>query len=55
MLLGDLGFVVSWKKCSCPSTNVRYLGILVDSVSMSLSLPYDKLAKLRRELEFFQH
>ena len=54
-LLGDLGFIVSWKKCSSPSKCVRYLGILIDSVEMSLSLPPDKLLKLRNELEFFQY
>ena len=53
-LLGDLGFCVSWKKCASPSTCVRYLGILIDSVTMSLSLPDDKLLKLKGELEFFK-
>ena len=53
-ILGDLGFLVSWKKCSTPSTCVRYLGILINSVSMSLSLPEDKLLKMRAELLFFQ-
>ena len=52
-LLGELGFIVSWKKCSTPSTCVRYLGILIDSVSMTLSLPQDKLDKLKCELQFF--
>ena len=52
-LLGDLGFLVSWKKCSTPSTSVRYLGIIIDSVNMTLSLPDDKLVKLRKELDFF--
>ena len=54
-LLGDLGFLISWKKCSTPSTCVRYLGILLDSVEMSLCLPQDKMIKLHRELEFFRH
>ena len=53
-LLGDLGFYVSWKKCSTPDTCVRYLGILIDSIGMSLSLPEDKLVRLRAELEFFK-
>ena len=54
-LLGELGFYVSWKKCSSPSTCVRYLGILIDSQNMSLSLPQDKLDKLKNELEFFKN
>ena len=53
-LLGDLGFITSWKKCSTPSKLVRYLGILIDSSSMSLSLPKDKLDKLHAELLFFK-
>ena len=52
-LLGELGFVVSWKKCSSPSTTVRYLGIIIDSESLCLSLPEDKLLKLSAELQFF--
>ena len=53
-LLGELGFYVSWKKCASPSKQVRYLGIIIDSVSMCLSLPEDKLVKLTKELEFFR-
>ena len=52
-LLGDLGFNVSWKKCTPPSQNVRFLGIDFDSSEMTLSLPLDKLQKLHCELEFF--
>ena len=53
-LLGSLGFRVSWKKCSTPSTLTRYLGIIFDSESMKLSLPTDKLEKLHSELNFFK-
>ena len=53
-LLGQLGFNVSWKKCTTPSTSVSYLGILFDSIEYSLSLPKEKLCKLRRELDFFK-
>ena len=53
-LLGDLGFNVSWRKCSPPSRKIRYLGIDIDSTNMSLSLPKDKLDKLVTELEFFE-
>ena len=52
-LLGDLGFAVSWKKCSTPSTSVRYLGIIINSIDLTLSLPKDKLMKMKKELEFF--
>ena len=53
-LLGQLGFQVSWKKCSSPSQCTRYLGILFDSVNMRLLLPEDKLSKLANELRFFE-
>ena len=54
-LLGDLGFNVSWKKCFPPSQNIRYLGIDIDSIHMTLSLPDDKMDKLHTELEFFNN
>ena len=53
-LLGQLGFNVSWKKCSSPSRSTRYLGIIFDSVDMCLILPDDKIDKLRSELKFFE-
>ena len=52
-LLGQLGFCVSWNKCSSPSTSTRYLGIVFNSHDMTLSLPEDKLQKLHHELTFF--
>ena len=54
-LLGQLGFRVSWKKCSSPSTFIKYLGINFNSVTMELSLPEDKLRKLHQEMEFFDN
>ena len=41
-----LGFAISFKKLSSPSTSTRFLGIIIDSVKMNLSLPRDKLEKL---------
>lgn len=52
-LLGDLGFQVSWKKCIGPATTVQYLGVLFNSLDMTLSLPEHKLADIHRELCFF--
>lgn len=52
-LLGEFGFFVNWDKCSSPSTYCTYLGIAVDSVSMQISLPQEKLLKLHKEIEFF--
>lgn len=53
-LLGQLGFMVAWSKCSSPSTTCVFLGIQIDSNRMSMSLPQEKLQKLLAELEFFQ-
>lgn len=52
-LLGDLGFNVNWNKCVSPNTSIRYLGIIFNSIDMSLSLPEDKMTKLRKEIQFF--
>ena len=53
-LLGQLGFSVSWKKCTSPSQTSRYLGVIFDSVNMRLILPEDKMNKLFSELRFFE-
>lgn len=52
-ILGSLGFLVSFKKCSTPSTCVTYLGIEFDSVSMSIALPKEKLDAMIGEFRFF--
>ena len=54
-LLGQMGFHVSWKKCSSPSQVTQYLGILFDSINMRLVLPQQKIDKLYSELDFFQN
>ena len=54
-LLGQLGFHVSWKKCTSPATSIRYLGIIFDSISMEMSVPQDKLDKLHSEIKFFDN
>ena len=45
-LLHSLEFNVSWKKVVSPSQRVTFLGIKLDSVSMSLHLPSNKLDQL---------
>ena len=52
-LLRDLGFHIAYKKVVSPSTVVTYLGIQIDSLSMTLKLPPSKMEKLHMELEFF--
>ena len=48
--LRRIGFCISWKKLESPSRCVKFLGILIDSVSMSLSLPKQKVEKLESEI-----
>lgn len=45
----------AWKKCSSPSKCSRYLGITFNSNRMEITLPEDKLCKLRKELDYFQN
>ena len=45
-ILRRLGFAVSWKKVSPPSTCTTFLGICIDSEKMNLSLPDGKIDKL---------
>ena len=53
-LLHTLGFQVAWKKVVPPAQKVIYLGILLDSISMTLSLPQVKLDKLSLLLQDFK-
>ena len=45
-VLGNFGFTISWKKCASLSRQVKYLGLTFDSVTMTISLPSDKMLKL---------
>lgn len=46
--------MIAWSKCCSPSTTCTFLGVEIDSVRMSMSLPTDKMCKLVNELSFFQ-
>lgn len=49
-LLQELGFRIKWEKCQLePTQRVKFLGFIVDSVKMTLSLPHDKIHKIRKE------
>ena len=43
-LFGELGLPLTTSKTQYPSTSVKWLGIIVDSHNLSLSVPEDKLA-----------
>ena len=45
-VLRAMGFEISWKKVSQPSTTTVFLGICINSIKMSLSLPLEKISKL---------
>ena len=47
-VLSSLGFQINWdKSLLIPSQNILHLGYLWDSKSMSISLPVDKLSKIK--------
>ena len=50
-LLRKLGFMIHWGKVVDPTTRITFLGIELDSNSMTLSLPQEKLQLLRQELQ----
>ena len=44
------GVLVAQEKCEGPATTITYLGIEIDSLTMELRLPEDKLRRIRGEL-----
>ena len=52
-LLRKLGFSIHWGKVVDPTHCITFLGIELDSVSMSLSLPHSKLDSFKLELQEF--
>lgn len=52
-LLRSLGFSISYSKVVPPCTRLVFLGILIDSVSMTLSLPHEKVVELEALLTHF--
>ncbi len=52
-LLRSLGFAVAWSKVEGPRTALVFLGILINSVSMTLELPHSKLISFKSLLISF--
>lgn len=48
-----LGFFINYRKLTNPSQEMRFLGIIIDSIKMQLRLPEDKLARLFEILNDF--
>ena len=54
-LLQQLGFDISWHKVVYPTQHLVFLGVLLDSISQSMSLPEDKLVALQAVIIDFLH
>ena len=52
-LLRKLGFSINWNKVVDPTKKLTFLGIEIDSNTMELRLPDDKLEALKHELAVF--
>ena len=51
-LLQGLGFMINYmKSVLVPSTQMEFLGFVVDSLTLSLALPRDKIRKVRKECQ----
>ena len=51
--LRRLGFTINWNKVVDPTTKITFLDIELDSMSVSLRLPSDKLQSFHQELQGF--
>ena len=52
-LIHRLGFDIAWDKLLGPSTNITFLGINIDSVSMYMTLPGEKVDALHLVIQKF--
>jgi hypothetical protein len=52
-LLRELGFAINWSKVEGPSQQLVFLGVVVDSVSLTLALPMSKLQDFNNLLGVF--
>ena len=54
--LCSLGFIINESKsCLVPSNSCRYLGFIIDSKTMEISLPVEKREKIKKELIKFKN
>jgi hypothetical protein len=54
-LLMSLGFNINYKKLVSPSTDIVFLGVRINSETMQLSLPPDKLRQIKEVVTSFKH
>ena len=50
VLLRKLGFAINYSKIEGPTTRLTFLGITLDTLSMTTQIPEDKMGELRQEL-----
>ncbi len=53
-LLGDLGFLISWKKVISPTHKLPFLGVTIDTSTCTLSLDEAKLSRQKTKVECFR-
>ena len=53
-MLGYLGFIVAWKKVCSPTREIKFLGIIIDTVNMTLSIGDDKLERVKAAVLYFE-
>jgi len=55
-LLQNLGFIINWEKSQLlpARAEVEYLGFLINSVSMELTLPERKIQKIKRQCQWLR-
>lgn len=54
-LCNDIGIPIKNEKTVYPTTTITFLGLEVDSLTMEVRLPRDKLDKLRDAIDSFKH
>ena len=52
-LFGDLGLEETSSKAHSPSTKMPYLGVVFDTVAMTMSIPGEKIEEIRQELSIW--
>lgn len=53
-VLTSLGFLINYEKSSLiPNKSVKFLGFILDSEKFHLSLPEDKISKIKTEVNYF--
>jgi len=49
-MVESLGFQVNWKKLQKPSKIVKYLGLIINTDTMTVSIPQDKMQEIKAEI-----